>query len=90
MQAGSPWLYISLTDVVDGTVISINFVNVTKNDLLFGRELTLRCNDRLATIEIALPLPSLNVREEGTYAIELGCEGEVVGFYRIVAQEITI
>src|SRR6266851_8913873 len=49
IDAGCPSAYISLTDVVNGTKISLQFVNVTKNEVLFQTELTINVNDRLAT-----------------------------------------
>jgi len=84
MHAGSPSAYISLTDVARETRLSLQFVNLTKNVVLFGTELHVTCEDRLATVEIIVPLPPLNVPEEGSYAFEVVCEGEILGSHRII------
>ena len=51
VQAGSPFAYLSLTDVCDGTKLLLQFVNLTKNAVLFGTELTLANSNRLAMLE---------------------------------------
>ena len=89
MQGGSPYAYISITDVCNGTRLVLQFVNLSKNKVLFGTELVVHSENRLATIEIVAPLPSLNIRESGTYAFELVCNGEILGSHRIIAEEIT-
>jgi hypothetical protein len=87
-HAGSPYVYLSLTDVCHNTKLQLKFVNLTKNLVLFGKDLEVDCNDRLATIEIVLPLPPLPISEEATYAFEVACEGEIIGSCRIRAFEI--
>ena len=82
-SSGSPYAYLSLTDVCDGTTLTIQFVSLRRNHVLFGKDIVLKCNDRLANIEIVLPLPHLHVGENGTYAFEVVCEGEILGSSRI-------
>ena len=84
---GSPYAYISITDVVDGTELSLQFVNLTRNKIIFGTDFKLECPDRLATIEIVAPLPFLPIGEAGAYALELVWKGEVLGSHRIIAKE---
>ena len=90
MEAGSPAVYISLTDVVDGTTITLRFINISKNVTIFGADFNLTCNDRLKTIEIVAPLPQLApfLDGPGTYAIEILCEGDILGSHRLLAKEI--
>jgi len=90
MHAGSPYAYISLTDVCKGTRLRVQFVNLTKNVPLFSTELTLDCDDRLKTIEVVLPLPMLPVQGPGIYAFEVVCEGDILGSYRITARELEV
>ena len=90
MQAGSPYGYISLTDVCKGTKLLLQFVNLTTNEVLFGTELSIDSDDRLQTIEVVAPLPSLPITEPGTYALELVWEGEILGFWRITAAELSL
>ncbi len=84
MQAGSPFAYLSLTDVCSGTKLQCQFVNLTKNAVVFGTEVEIAIDDRLAMIEVALPLPLLPISEEGTYALEVLCEGDILGSWKIV------
>ena len=37
---------------------------------------------------LSLLLPALPIQEEGVYAFEVVCEGEILGTYRITAEEI--
>ncbi len=87
MQSGSPFAYINLTDVGENTKLLFRFVNLTKNALLFANEMTVDSKDRLQNVELVLPLPLLPIQEEGTYAFEVVCEGEILGTYRIAADE---
>ena len=88
MQSGSPFVYMSLTDVCDKTKLLLQFVNLTKNAVLLGTEVEVSCKDRLGTLEVVLPLPTLPVQEEGIYAIEVVCEGEILGSHRVIAKEL--
>ncbi len=84
---GSPWTYISLTDVWDNTKLQLQFVSLKRNFVLFETEFILQCNDRLKNIEIVAPLPMLDIPEPGCYAFEVVWEGEIIGSHRIVARE---
>lgn len=88
MHAGSPYAYISMTDVVDGTQLTLQFVHLTKNVVLLERVIAVKCEDRLKTVELIVPLPPLPVAEEGVYAFEIVCEGEILGSHRIVGEEL--
>jgi hypothetical protein len=88
MSIGSPYAYLSLTDLCEGTKLQIQFLNLSKNLVLFGNELTIDKVDRLRNVEIVLPLPVLPIMESGTYALEGLCEGEVLGSWRILAENI--
>jgi hypothetical protein len=89
MQSGSPYAYLSLTDVCDNTILSVQFVYLTKNVVIFKTDFKIECDNRLGTIEIILPLPKLPIQEVGTYALEVICEGEIIGSSRITAEDIT-
>jgi hypothetical protein len=87
-QSGSPYAYVNLTDVCDGTKLRLQFVNLNKNAVLFGTELTIGNTNRLATIELVFPLPRLPIQEAGAYALELVCDGDTIGSYRITAENM--
>ena len=87
-HSGSPYAYVNLTDVVEGTKLRLQFVNLTKNVVLFGTELVIANVDRLATVELVFPLPRLPIQEAGAYALEVVCDSEVIGSCRITAQDL--
>src|SRR5437867_1986037 len=60
-DAGCPSLYISLTDVVNGTGITVQFVNAAKNESLIHLDFSIKSESRLETHEIVLPLPKLSM-----------------------------
>jgi Family of unknown function (DUF6941) len=86
-DGGSPYAYVSLTDVCDNTQLCLQFVNLTKNEVMFKQDITVRCADRLQTVEIVAALPTLRVPEAGTYAFEIVCEEEIIGSHRLIAKE---
>jgi hypothetical protein len=90
MHSGSPYVYISLTDVFGNPRLALQFVNLSKNVVLFGTDIEVSCDDRLGTVEVVLALPPLSVQEEGTYAFEVVCEGEILGSHRITARELKL
>jgi hypothetical protein len=87
---GCPSLYISLTDVVDGTEISLQFVNVTKNQVVFHAPLKINATDRLTTVEIIAPLPPASqlAREVGTYSLDVVWKDEILGSHRLVVTQM--
>lgn len=87
---GCPAAYVSLTDVVDGTAITLQLVDVSKNRVLFQTGLKIAVNDRLATVEIVAPLPPLKmfVREPGTFSLDIVWRSEILGSHRLVVREI--
>ena len=88
MQGGSPFAYVSLTDVCDGTKLQLRFVNLSRNAVLFGNEVTITNTNRLAAVEMVFPLPRLPIQEAGVYALELLCDGDILGSYRITAENL--
>ena len=88
MHGGSPSAYISVTDVLDGTELTLQFVNLTTNVVLLETKLVIQCHDRLRAVEIVAPLPPLPISQAGTYALEVVCEGEILGSHRIIAEEV--
>ncbi len=88
MHAGSPYAYVSLTDVCESTILQLQFVNLTRNKILFSKEVTVNSKNRLATRELIFPLPPLGIDEPGVYAFEVVCEGDILGSCRVMAKEL--
>jgi hypothetical protein len=89
LNPGCPTAYISLTDVVDGTEITLQIVDVSKNAVLFGTGFRINSNDRLATVEIVAPLPPMGVfvRGPGTYSLDVLWRDEILGSHRLLVTE---
>ena len=87
-SVGSPYAYISLTDVCEGTTVQIQFVSLSKNIVLFGNAVTISNADRLSNVEVILPLPMLPISEAGIYALQVVCEGQILGSWRVVAEDM--
>jgi hypothetical protein len=90
MNIGSPYLYINLTDVFDGTEIVIQFMNLNDNLVVFQSKLMVQANQRAPTVEIVAPLPALGlfITGPGQYSFDVLCEDEIIGSHRLTVSEI--
>jgi hypothetical protein len=88
---GCPAAYISLTDVVDGTELALQFFNVSKNVSMFRTGVRIEEVDRLATVEIIAPLPPFSqfLKEAGTYSLDVVWQGEILGSHRLRVSELS-
>jgi hypothetical protein len=64
-------------------------VNVSLNEVIFQLGLKIQQKDRLATVEIVVPLPPLNVfvRQAATLAFEVVWGGEILGSHRLLVKD---
>jgi hypothetical protein len=83
---GCPAAYVSLTDVVEGTELVLQFFNQTKNESVLHTGVRITGADRLATIEIVVPLPTVSsfIKEPGTYSLDVLWKGELLGSHRVL------
>ena len=89
MQAGSPYAYLSLTEVPQSQKFVLRFVNLSEDQSLLETIFELQCTDPVATVEIVLPLPKLPITGAGAYALELTLDdGEPIGSLRISVEEL--
>lgn len=88
MQAGSPWIYLSLTDIHGEVPMSFRFVDLAEDKVLFSAEFVVKSENPLDTLEAALPFPSLPTPHAGTFALELLCSNEPLGSLRILLEEM--
>ena len=88
MQAGSPYVYFSLTELTERKTFEVRYVDLHENRSLFQAEVSIECDDPLKTIEVSLPLPRLPlvVLEERAYAVEVLCDGQLLGSHRVLAR----
>lgn len=86
VKAGSPYAYISLTELRGSRKFELRYVDLVENTVLFATQFEVSCRDPLETIQITVPLPPLPIPHEGAYALELLCDGELLGSHRVIAK----
>lgn len=86
VRAGSPFAYVSLTELQGTRKFELHYVDLAENNVLFGTAFEVSCRDPLETIQITVPLPPLPIPHEGVYVLELLCEGELLGSHRVLAR----
>lgn len=86
IRAGSPYAYVSLTEVHGNRVFQLRYVDLNENMELFSTQFGVDCRDPLETIQLSLPLPPLPVPHEGVFALELLCGGELLGSHRVLTR----
>ena len=87
MQAGSPYVFISLTEIHGTVKCSLRYTSLRQDKPLFQCEISITCDDPLQTAEVVLPLPSLPL-VAGVHALELFCGDHLLGSHRIIVEEI--
>ena len=90
MDAGCPYAFLSLTDVENETLINLKLHNVSKNQPMLNLEFKIGCDDRLATVEVVVPLPPISVifQEQGTFSLDVFWNEEILGSHRIIVKAI--
>jgi hypothetical protein len=86
LRAGSPSAYVSLTEINGQRSFELRYVDLNQNNVLFTFEFKVDCRNPLETVQLTLPLPVLPVPHEGVFALELVCEGELLGSHRILTK----
>ena len=86
VRAGSPYAYISLTELQGTRKFELRYVDLEENTVLFGTGFDVSCRDPLETIQITAPLPPLPTPHEGVFVLELLCDGEMLGSHRVLAK----
>jgi hypothetical protein len=84
-DTGSPYIYLSLTDVLDETEITLQFVNMSKNKVTLETRVKISCKDRLQTVELVVPLPPLRhiANEPGRFSFDVLWNTEILGSHRV-------
>jgi hypothetical protein len=84
IQAGSPFAYLNLTGLHGPTELTLRYVDLADNSVLFQIVFSLAPpNSPLETVELSIPLPKLPAPHEGVYALELLCGDDWLGSHRI-------
>ena len=86
IRAGSPYAYVSLTEIHGQRSFALRYVDLNENTVIFTFEFKVECRNPLETVQLSLPLPSLPVAHEGVFVLELLCGGELLGSHRILTR----
>ena len=86
VRAGSPFAYVSLTELQGTRKFELRYVDLEENNVLFATNFEVSCRDPLETIQITVPLPPLPIPHEGVFVLELLCDGEMLGSHRVLAK----
>ena len=82
-KSGSPFAYVCLTEIREEANLELRYVDLSDNTVLIKVDLNVRCKDPLQAVELKIPLPQLPCRHFGAYALELLCEDELLGSWRV-------
>lgn len=83
MRAGSPFAYISLTDVRGKVPLELRYVDLTDNRVILTVRFDVSSDTPLATIEQVIQMPPFLAPHEGVFALELLHDNEPLGSHRV-------
>ena len=86
-QVGTPYAYFSLTEVYGEILLELRFVDLREDKILLQTSFRVAAKEALDTVEGILPMPKLPVNHEGTYALELLSDNELLGYVRLVVEK---
>jgi hypothetical protein len=86
-QAGSPFCYVSMTEVRGEQHFQLRFVDLADESALLEGGFAATSTNPLDTIEIIIPLPTLPITKTGNYALELLWNSEPLGVHRLKVVE---
>lgn len=87
LQSGSPFAYLSLTEVRGAMSFVLQLVNLEDDTQLFRSDLRVECHNPLITVEMTVPLPPISPPQAGIYALELLWNSEILGSLRIIVED---
>src|SRR5205814_8607861 len=87
LQSGSPFAYLSLTEVRGPNAFVLELVNLSDESQLFRSDLRVDCPDPLLTVEMTVPLPPISPPQAGIYALQLLHNNEILGSLRIIVED---
>ncbi len=87
LQSGSPFAYLSLTEIRGPNAFVLQLVNLEDDTQLFRSDLRVDCPNPLLTVEMTVPLPPISPNQPGIYALELLHNNEILGSLRIIVED---
>lgn len=86
LHLGSPYAYISLTEIHGKIECTLRYVNLEQDKAFFQTHFSIERANPLETVELVLPMPTLPL-VAGVHALELLCEDEPIGSHRVIVEE---
>lgn len=86
-RPGAPYVYVNLTEFNGKFKFELRYLSLTQEQVLAAYPFEMGSYDPLKTIEFAIAVPTVP-KVEDTIALELLCDGEVIGSQRIVVTTI--
>jgi hypothetical protein len=86
-RVGSPWAYVSLTEIRGTVPLELRYVDLNDNVIMLRAEFTASSTSPLETKEMIVPLPVLPAPHPGAYALELLSHDEPLGSLRVYVTE---
>jgi hypothetical protein len=86
-RVGSPWAYVSLTEIRGTVPLELRYVDLNDNVIMLRAEFTATSTSPLETKEMIVPLPVLPAPHPGAYALELLSHDEPLGSLRVYVTE---
>lgn len=86
-RAGAPYVYVNLTEFNGKFNFELRYLSLRNDEVLAAFSFQMASYDPLKTVQFALAFPSLP-KIDDTLALELLCEGEVIGSQRIVVTKM--
>jgi hypothetical protein len=87
LQSGSPFAYLSLTEIRGPNAFILELVNLSDDSQLFRSDLRVDCPDPLLTVEMTVPLPPISPQNAGIYALQLLHNNEILGSLRLIVED---
>lgn len=87
-NAGSPWVYINLTEIHGKIPFTLQYVDLKHHAVLLSMGFAVECSSPLVNAEVIIPLPVLPTPHPGTYALELLSEEYPLGALRVEAKSL--
>ncbi len=83
VQAGTASAYVSMVGVHGKQGFCLRFVSLKDHSVLFETKFEVNCESPLEVIQLSLALPYLHTNGVGVHALELLCEDEPMGEFRV-------
>lgn len=88
LHAGSPYAYISLTEIHGEQSFDLRYVDLDEDKCIFEAQCQVKPIDPLAVIDFIVPMPPLPSDKAGTFALELLWQGDLLGMFRVTVEEV--